>query len=170
MSVGTARQARIGSPAPSKVVRCVEVRDTRPLLCLGEVRYCSIATVHKSFDVRQTITVNPLAEQLQEVPDLATIDGLTVIQALSDPVRLEIVRQLACCDDPGEIKCGQIQLSVTKSTASHHFKVLREAGVLQCRDEGTRRYHSVRREDLDARFPGLLDAVLRVADESRPPR
>ena len=51
-------------------------------------------------------------------------DVLTVLQALSDPVRLEIVRQLAGCPDSGELKCGAIELPVTKSTASHHFKTL----------------------------------------------
>jgi DNA-binding transcriptional ArsR family regulator len=49
---------------------------------------------------------------------------------------------------------------VTKSTLTHHFRVLREAGVIEQREEGTARLNSLRREDLDARFPGLLDAVL----------
>ncbi|TML91805.1 MAG: helix-turn-helix transcriptional regulator [Actinobacteria bacterium] len=84
-----------------------------------------------------------------------------VLHALSDPVRLQIVEVLDRADGP--MACGDFPVRVSKSTASHHFKVLREAGVLQCRDEGTRRYHTVRRNDLDARFPGLLDAVLRVA-------
>lgn len=81
-----------------------------------------------------------------------------VLHALSDPVRLEIVEALDRAEAP--LACGSFPLPVSKSTASHHFKVLREAGVLHCRDEGTRRYHTVRRDDLDARFPGLLDAVL----------
>jgi DNA-binding transcriptional ArsR family regulator len=90
--------------------------------------------------------------------DLQLVD---VLHALSDPVRLEIVRNLA--EAEGEIACGQIPLPVGKSTTSHHYKVLREAGVASCRDEGARRFHSLRREDLDARFPGLLDTVLRAA-------
>ena len=73
-----------------------------------------------------------------------------VLHALSDPVRLQIVQVLD----------GRFPLPVSKSTASHHFKVLREAGVLRGRDEGTRRFHALRRDDLDTRFPGLLDTVL----------
>ena len=57
-------------------------------------------------------------------------------------------------------------LPLSKSTVSHNFKVLREAGVLRSRDEGTRRYHTVRRDDLDAIFPGLLDSVLGAAVRS----
>jgi DNA-binding transcriptional ArsR family regulator len=81
-----------------------------------------------------------------------------VLQALSDPVRLQMVRKLDRAD--GALACVDLLLPVSKSTGSHHFKVLREAGVVRCREEGTRRYYTLRREDLDARFPGLLDAVL----------
>ena len=80
-----------------------------------------------------------------------------MLQALADPVRLQIVGHLA---HVGEVACGTVPLPVSKSTISHHYKVLREAGIVQVRVEGTRRYHALRREDLDARFPGLLDAVL----------
>ena len=104
----------------------------------------------------------PVSTHEVEAPDLESIDGMTVLQALSDPVRLEIVRQLAC-DPAGSMPCGQIQLEVTKSTASHHLKALRCAGVIAQRDEGTRRYTWLRRDDLEARFPGLIDAVLKAA-------
>ena len=83
-----------------------------------------------------------------------------VLYALSDPVRLSIVKHLA--EDGGKA-CGTFCLPVAKSTASHHFRVLREAGVIQARPEGTQYINSLRREDLDARFPGLLDAVLRAS-------
>jgi DNA-binding transcriptional ArsR family regulator len=89
--------------------------------------------------------------------DLAGVDLVTVLQALSDPVRLEIVRQLACGT---AMPCGQVRLDVTKSTASHHFKTLRLAGVIAQQDEGTRRNTWLRREELDERFPGLMQAVL----------
>ena len=84
-----------------------------------------------------------------------------VLYALSDPVRLSIVMHLAA---NGEKACGTFSLPVAKSTASHHFRVLREAGVIQMRAEGTHFINSLRRNDLDARFPGLLDAVLRTTD------
>ncbi len=57
-------------------------------------------------------------------------------------------------------RCGSFGLSVTKSTATHHFRVLRDAGVIEQREEGTARLNSLRRQDLDERFPGLLDAIL----------
>ena len=96
-------------------------------------------------------------------PALDDVDGLTVLQALSDPVRLEIVRQLATCGGPGELNCGKIEVPVTKSTASHHFKVLRLAGVIEQHDEGSRRISRLRRDDLERRYPGLLESVLRAA-------
>ena len=90
-------------------------------------------------------------------PAAADLDLTTVLQALGDPVRLTIVRVLAA---EGEQACGSIELGVSKATRSHHFRVLREAGLTRTRLEGTRRQVSLRREDVDARFPGLLDAIL----------
>jgi DNA-binding transcriptional ArsR family regulator len=80
-----------------------------------------------------------------------------VLHALSDPVRLQIVRALA---DRAEQSCSAVESSVSKSTLSHHFKVLREAGITKTRVNGTHRYVSLRREDLESRFPGLLESVL----------
>ena len=80
-----------------------------------------------------------------------------VLHALSDPVRLKIVRALAECQ---EQSCSAVEASVSKSTLSHHFKVLREAGVTHTRVDGTHRYISLRRAELEERFPGLLDSVL----------
>jgi DNA-binding transcriptional ArsR family regulator len=84
-----------------------------------------------------------------------------VLHALSDPVRLQLVEILG--ETEGALACIDIPLPVGKSTASHHLRVLREAGVARCRVEGTRRFYSLRREDLEARFPGVLDSVLRAA-------
>jgi DNA-binding transcriptional ArsR family regulator len=81
-----------------------------------------------------------------------------VFHALSDPVRLQIVRTLASDDEPRA--CGTFGLPVSKSTASHHFRVLRDAGVIAQRDEGRHRMTELRRDDLDARFPGLLATVI----------
>lgn len=82
-----------------------------------------------------------------------------MLYALSDPARLKIVAQLA---ERGEMSCGNCYVGdgVAKSTQSHHFKVLREAGVTRTTPQGTRLMISLRREDLQARFPGLLDAIL----------
>jgi DNA-binding transcriptional ArsR family regulator len=105
-----------------------------------------------------------MATNTLDGPDLSTIDGLTVLQALSDPVRLEIVRQLAGCTGAGELRCGDIEIPVTKSTASHHFKTLFEAGVIAERESGTSKYIRLRRVELERRFPGLLDSVLRATN------
>ena len=91
-------------------------------------------------------------------PELDAIELADVLHALSDPARLEIVRAL---DADGERQCGSFDLGLTKATRSHHFKVLREAGVTFTRLEGTARYVTLRRAELDAKFPGLLDAVTR---------
>ncbi len=91
------------------------------------------------------------------------IDEVTlpeVLHALSDPVRLQIVRTLAERD---EQSCSAVESSVSKSTLSHHFKVLREAGVTHTRVTGTHRYVSLRRGDLDERFPGLIGSVLEAS-------
>ena len=85
-----------------------------------------------------------------------------VMAALSDPARVEIVRTLAA---EGERTCGTFDLGLSKATRSHHFKVLREAGLTHTRAEGTHRHISLRREDVDARFPGLLGAVLAAAEQ-----
>lgn len=81
-----------------------------------------------------------------------------VLHALSDPHRLRIVRELSL--DPEPRPCGSFLLGISKSTTTHHFRVLREAGVVAQQPIGTTKLTSLRREDLDARFPGLLDAVL----------
>jgi DNA-binding transcriptional ArsR family regulator len=80
-----------------------------------------------------------------------------VLHALSDPVRLEIVRALA---GAAETSSGALGAPVSKSTLSHHLKVLRDAGLTQTRAEGVHRFVSLRDADIDARFPGLLECVL----------
>ena len=81
-----------------------------------------------------------------------------VLQALGDPVRLEIVRRLA--GGEGARACSSFDLPLHKSTLSHHFKVLREAGLIEHRCEGTWKLMSLRRAEIDALYPGLVDSVL----------
>jgi DNA-binding transcriptional ArsR family regulator len=94
-------------------------------------------------------------------PERDEIQLVDVLQALGDPVRLQIVRILDNAD--GAIACHEIPIPVSKSTGSHHLKVLREAGVVKAQVDGTRRYYSLRTDDLEARFPGLLESVLSSA-------
>jgi DNA-binding transcriptional ArsR family regulator len=96
-------------------------------------------------------------------PSRDEIELAAVLHALSDPMRLRIVAGLASGD---ERNCKSFDLPVVKSTTTHHFKVLREAGVIKQRLEGTTRLSCLRRDDLEVRFPGLLDAVLKGACES----
>jgi DNA-binding transcriptional ArsR family regulator len=97
----------------------------------------------------------PAREQMALAPVLA---------AISDPGRREIVCMLASgC----ELSCGAFGLPIAKSTLTHHLRVLRDAGVITQRPVGTSRMTCLRREDLDARFPGLLDSVLAAARKRR---
>ena len=98
-------------------------------------------------------------------PDREDIKLADVLYALSDPVRLQIVRELA---QRKETCCGGLGVPMPKSSVSYHFKVLREAGVTRTRVEGTQRFISLRRDDLEMRFPGLLDAVLRATEAHVP--
>jgi DNA-binding transcriptional ArsR family regulator len=90
-------------------------------------------------------------------PGTDEVELAQVLHALSDPVRLTIVSHLGHCE---ECACGQLEVTVSKSTLTHHLKVLRDAGLTRTRSEGVQRLVSLRREDLDKRFPGLLDLVL----------
>lgn len=88
-------------------------------------------------------------------PGVDELTLLKVLQALSDPTRLAVVEQITT----GELLCGALRVKVVKSTLAQHLRVLREAGVTHTRLEGTQRWLSLRRTDLNTRFPGLLDAV-----------
>jgi DNA-binding transcriptional ArsR family regulator len=95
-------------------------------------------------------------------PETSEIRIESVLQALADPIRLRIVRELARLGCDGA-PCGSIDLPVTKSTRTHHLRILREAGVINVRPAGTSRISTLRRDDLDARYPGLLDSILGAA-------
>jgi len=93
-------------------------------------------------------------------PNRSDIQLTAVLYALSDPIRLSIIKNLA---KNQELTCGAFDITIAKSTLSHHFKVLREAGVIEIRLEGRQRFISLRVSDLDARFPGLLQSILNAA-------
>ncbi|MEU3751502.1 helix-turn-helix domain-containing protein [Streptomyces olivoreticuli] len=88
-----------------------------------------------------------------------------VLAALGNPVRLGIVRELDV--SPGERTCGSLPLEITKATATHHWRVLRESGITREHKVGRAKAVSLRREDLDTRFPGLLTAVLAATAPAR---
>jgi DNA-binding transcriptional ArsR family regulator len=90
-------------------------------------------------------------------PAVSDVNVERVLYALSDPIRLGIVRQLA---QHGPATCGDLDGGRPKSTMSHHFKVLREAGLVLTESAGTTHMNTLRRADIDARFPGLLAALL----------
>jgi DNA-binding transcriptional ArsR family regulator len=81
-----------------------------------------------------------------------------VLNALGDPVRLEIVRQI---HRDGETPCGGFGMDMPKSSLSHHFRVLREAGVLGVKPEGTSILNFLLADELEKNFPGLLAGILR---------
>ena len=93
-------------------------------------------------------------------PDLAAVELTAVLFALSDPARLELVRLIAR-DGPQRVaNCQVVDPAAPKSTFSHHLKTLREAGLIRNEPSGRQRVVSLRRDELDERFPGLLDSIL----------
>ncbi|MFB7461957.1 ArsR/SmtB family transcription factor [Streptomyces sp. NPDC056224] len=103
-------------------------------------------------------------------PEAAAIRLEGVLHALSDPLRLSIVRDLA--GSATELACSHFDLPVTKSTTTHHFRVLRESGLVRQTYRGTTKLNALRRTELEDLFPGLLDSVLAAAaaEDARPVR
>ena len=93
-------------------------------------------------------------------PDRDDIDLVTVLGAMADPIRLQLLRELADETTPQPCSVGAYDVDITAATLSHHWRVLREAGVTTTHVEGRRRWVELRRTDLEHRFPGLLAAVL----------
>jgi DNA-binding transcriptional ArsR family regulator len=109
-----------------------------------------------SEDARAPDPSDPIA---YPVPDLVDVQLVDVLRALADPIRLEVVRRLA----DGEPRPKTVQLwnfDVQKSTLSHHFKTLREAGLTRTIVNGRQHDILLRRAELDERFPGLIESVL----------
>jgi DNA-binding transcriptional ArsR family regulator len=93
-------------------------------------------------------------------PELVEVELPTVLFALSDPARLELVKELATHGPLTVAQCQATGPDVPKSTFSHHLKTLREAGLIRNEPAGRQRTITLRRFEIDERFPGLLDAVL----------
>ncbi|MBA9005325.1 ArsR/SmtB family transcription factor [Thermomonospora cellulosilytica] len=98
------------------------------------------------------------SDRIPQHPDVRTITLQRVLEALADPVRRSIVTQL--WDAPEDLRCGAFDLPVSNSTATHHFRVLREAGLIRQYYVGTSRMNALRRDEVGEVFPGLLDAVV----------
>ncbi|MEQ8822728.1 MAG: helix-turn-helix transcriptional regulator [Sumerlaeia bacterium] len=94
-------------------------------------------------------------------PDIDDVPLTAVLHALSDPVRLAIVRMAARQPDQ---PCSAFLSQIPKSTLSHHWRVLRDAGLIRQVSAGREKLNTLRKDELDARFPGLLDAVLASAE------
>jgi len=93
-------------------------------------------------------------------PDASNLDLAEVLHALSDPIRLEIVKELSSVS---AMTCGELCQDRPKSSMSHHFKILRNAGIVESRVEGKEFHNSLRSRDLEKKFPGLLKSVLRAS-------
>jgi DNA-binding transcriptional ArsR family regulator len=91
-------------------------------------------------------------------PQLKDVTLEQVFKALGDPVRLAAVKELLAAEG-GEMACGTFNYSVTKATFSHHIQILREAGIIFTRVEGTRKFTSLRSKELNKQFPGLLNFI-----------
>jgi DNA-binding transcriptional ArsR family regulator len=105
------------------------------------------------------------AETTERITDHLAAEDITlqgVLEALTDPVRRSIVRQLA--ESKRQMVCGSFDINVTRSTRTHHLKVLRNAGIIWQHYEGTLKMNALRREDLDrAGVAGVLDAIIGAA-------
>ena len=94
-------------------------------------------------------------------PRVQDLDLVRVLQALGDPVRLRLVRRLALEQD---LSCSALCLGRPKSSMSHHFKIMIDAGVLRVDVIGNTHQNNLRRHDLESRFPGLLASILQVRE------
>jgi DNA-binding transcriptional ArsR family regulator len=117
--------------------------------------------VLRMFEDRRTRLHSMPAATALHHPDVDELRLEGVLHALSDPIRLQMVRTLA--EHSAPCRCGAIEVPVSKSTRTHHWRVLRENGLIRQVEQGTAKLTELRREDLEARFPGLLEVVLRPA-------
>nr|WP_294838897.1 helix-turn-helix domain-containing protein [uncultured Methylotenera sp.] len=97
-------------------------------------------------------------------PTIEQVELTDIMYALADPTRLEIVLMLAQAGK--KLTCGEINLNRPKSSMSHHFKILRSAGLVETLIEGTEHMNSLRLEEVESKYPGVLSAVLKSAIRS----
>ncbi|MEV6324992.1 metalloregulator ArsR/SmtB family transcription factor [Nocardia sp. NPDC051787] len=97
-------------------------------------------------------------------PEIDAVSIDAVLHALADPTRRRIVRMLI---DQGDRPCGTFGLGIPPSTLSHHFKALRNAGLIRQFDQGRQRMNTLRLTELDTRFPGLVASILAQAEHGR---
>ena len=95
-------------------------------------------------------------------PEISQVALIDIMHALSDPTRMEIVRCLARKRQP--MTCGELMLNRPKSSMSHHFKILRDAGIVRTVIEGTEHMNSLRLAELEKKFPKVLRAILKNLD------
>lgn len=101
-------------------------------------------------------------ETIPNHPEREQIRLENVLTALGNPLRLSIVRALA---EGGERNCASLLRDQTKSTMTHHWRVLRTSGVIWQKPAGRENLLSLRRDDLEARFPGLLDSLVNAMED-----
>jgi DNA-binding transcriptional ArsR family regulator len=102
-------------------------------------------------------------------PELEEMSLGSVLSALADPLRRKVIRELSLSDEGTERTCASFNLPVSKATLTHHFRVLREAGLIRQINRGNSRAAALRRSDLQTKFPGLLDLLAdEQADTQRP--
>ncbi|MBC2600521.1 ArsR/SmtB family transcription factor [Puniceicoccus vermicola] len=104
------------------------------------------------------VSIGSMAAKEYTHPELSQVTLNAALQALSDPARVTILRAVIE-SEKGEISCNEIPLQLSKGTVSHHFEALRDAGLIRTRVEGTKCLSSLRREEFEERFPGLLRLV-----------
>lgn len=103
-----------------------------------------------------------VTERAVDHPGISDITLQGVLEALADPVRRSIVRQLANADQA--MACGTFDVTVTRSTSTHHFRILRQAGVIRQHYVGTVKMNTLRYAELESLFPGLLTTLVDAAN------
>ncbi len=101
------------------------------------------------------------------VPPIGEVDLGQVFRALSDPLRRGVIAELAADPTDGERACSSFPMPVAKSTKTHHWRALREAGLIVQRDAGNGTYVRLRRTELESRFPGLLTTVTSLTERNQ---